>query len=183
MTEDELEKIKKSFVRAKECSTGTACLMSVIHYYGGTADIAQMEKWCTEEKKHELKSMCRAASMVHMDTRLERLRMEELKERKLPVIILAQNDYGRVDYAVCYGMNGSRFIVWEPRYGPVLYWPEELETLWMYGIAMTLYPGNGFQVNLHLKWWELYSWSKSLKRKWEHWKEWIAVEVLPYFRW
>ena len=183
MTEDELEKIKRSLVRAKGCSTGTACLMSVIRYYGGVADIAQMEKWCMEDKEHELFSMRRAADRMHMDVRLERLGMEELKGRRLPVIILAQNDYGRVDYAVCYGMNGSRFIVWEPRYGPVLYWPEELKTLWMYGITMTPYPGNGFKVDSGLKWWELYGWSTSLRRKWKHWKEWIAVEVLPYFRW
>ena len=181
MREEELEKIRKSFVRAKGCSTGTACLMSVIRYYGGTADLDRMEEWCTEDK-NELKSMRRAAGRMHMDVRLERLDMEDLQGRKLPVILLAQNDRGKVDFAVCYGMNGSRFIVWEPQYGPVLYWPRELETLWMYGIALTLYPGTGFRTASRLKWWELYGWSKHMSRKWARWKELAATEILPYFR-
>lgn len=182
MNEDELRRIKQSFVRAKGCGTGTACLMSVIRYYGGTADTGQMEEWCTAEKGHELASMCRAAARMHMDARLERIGMEELQGRKLPVIILAQNDFGRVDFAVSYGMDGSRFIVWEPRYGPALYWPEELETLWMYGITMTLYPGTGFRKTRGLKWWELYDWSKRMGRTWARWKDFAATEVWPYFR-
>ena len=54
---------------------------------------------------------------------------------------------------------------------------------WIKGIALTLFPTQDFMnsANLHLKWWEIYSWSKLWKRKVEHWYEYIWLNV-PLFR-
>ena len=39
MTEDELDRIKKSFVRSSdECPMEVACLLTVMKYYGGQQD-------------------------------------------------------------------------------------------------------------------------------------------------
>ena len=97
----------------------------------------------------------------------------------------AKNDFGRIGYAVCYGMHGERFIVWEPDFGPMQYWPKELNTLWIKGICMTLFPTPEFseKADYHLKWWELYDWSKKCKRKLNRWWDYWSVEIFPLFRW
>ncbi len=105
MTEYELDKIKKSFVRSNaKCPVEVACLLTVIKYYNG-------------------------------------------KETDMQ------------------------------------YWADEMKTLWIKGIALTLFPTQDFMnsANLHLKWWEIYSWSKLWKRKVEHWYEYIWLNV-PLFR-
>lgn len=86
-------------------------------------------------------------------------------------------------YVVCYGIHESRFIIWEPEFGLMQYWADEMKTLWIKGIALTLFPTQDFMnsANLHLKWWEIYSWSKLWKRKVEHWYEYIWLNV-PLFR-
>lgn len=48
MTEYELDKIKKSFVRSNaKCPVEVACLLTVIKYYNGKeTDIHTLTEWC-----------------------------------------------------------------------------------------------------------------------------------------
>lgn len=47
MTEDELDRIKKSFVRSSdECPMEVACLLTVMKYYGGQQDARTLAEWC-----------------------------------------------------------------------------------------------------------------------------------------
>ena len=79
--------------------------------------------------------------------------------------VLDAIDAGKI--GVCYGIHESRFIIWEPEFGLMQYWADEMKTLWIKGIALTLFPTQNFMnsANLHLKWWEIYSWSKLWKKK------------------
>ena len=129
MSEDELDKIKKSFVRAKDgCSLEVACLLTVMKYYGGTEEVQKLTEWCTVDGKLSLGGMKQAAIRAGMQADLRLLDIELLARMKLPIILFAKNDFGRIGYAVCYGMHGERFIVWEPDFGPMQYWPKELNT-------------------------------------------------------
>ncbi|MCR6505619.1 MULTISPECIES: cysteine peptidase family C39 domain-containing protein [Bacteroides] len=186
MSEDELDKIKKSFVRAKDgCSLEVACLLTVMKYYGGTEEVQKLTEWCTVDGKLSLGGMKQAAIRAGMQADLRLLDIELLARMKLPIILFAKNDFGRIGYAVCYGMHGERFIVWEPDFGPMQYWPKELNTLWIKGICMTLFPTPEFseKADYHLKWWELYDWSKKCKRKLNRWWDYWSVEIFPLFRW
>ena len=50
MTEDELDRIKKSFVRSSdECPMEVACLLTVMKYYGGQQDARTLAEWCKVE--------------------------------------------------------------------------------------------------------------------------------------
>ena len=185
MTADELDKIKKSFVRAKDgCSVKVACLLTVMKYYGGTADVQTLTEWCTVDGKQSLEGMKQAAIRSDMFAELCLQDIEQLALRKLPISLFARNDFGEIGYAVCYGMHEGRFIVWEPDFGPMQYWPKELNTLWIKGICMTLFPNYEFmkRANHHLKWWELYPWSKRWKRKIDRWWEYLEVDVFPLLR-
>lgn len=62
------------------------------------------------------------------------------------------NDFNVPGYVVCYGIHESRFIIWEPEFGLMQYWADEMKTLWIKGIALTLFPTQNFMnsANLHL---------------------------------
>lgn len=186
MSEDELEKIKKSFVRAENgCSLEVACLLTVMKYYGGTEDVQKLTEWCTVDGKITMGGMKQAAISAGLYADLCLQDIEQLALRRLPVILFAKNDFGRIGYAVCYGMYHDRFIVWEPDFGPMQYWSKELNTLWIKGICMTLFPTPEFseKADFHLKWWELYPWSKRWKRRLDNYWEYLSVEIFPLFRW
>ena len=53
MTEYELDKIKKSFVRSNaKCPVEVACLLTVIKYYNGKeTDIHTLTEWCKNKWK------------------------------------------------------------------------------------------------------------------------------------
>lgn len=183
MIEHELEKIKRSFVRAKGCCTEIACLLSIIKYYDGNETIESLSQWYIPESNQTLTALKQVAEHIGMTAYLCQLDMEQLAQKRLPLIIFAKNDFGEPDFAVCYGLHEGRFIVWEPQFGPMQYWPEEMKRLWILGICMAVYPSVGFKTSCYLKWWELYSWSRKIKKKLEHIKEYISLEILPWFRW
>lgn len=188
MTEDELDRIRKSFVRAKECSTEVACLATVIRYYGGEVNLEELTRWTVpvpEENRRSLGAMQHAATCAGLTAHMQQLDMNYLSQMRSPMILLAEDDYGIVDYVVCYGLHEGRYIVWEPRFGPMQYWPNEMKTLWVMGICMRLYPTEEFwkKADFHLKWWEVYAWSRRWKRKLDHMRDFVELEILPRFRW
>lgn len=89
MSEDELDKIKKSFVRAKDgCSLEVACLLTVMKYYGGTEEVQKLTEWCTVDGKLSLGGMKQAAIRAGMQADLRLLDIELLARMKLPIILL-----------------------------------------------------------------------------------------------
>ena len=151
MTEYELDKIKKSFVRSNaKCPVEVACLLTVIKYYNGKeTDIHTLTEWCKINGKLTLAGMKQGAIYSGMKAEICLQNIHQLTQRKLPIILFTLNDFN----------------------------------VWIKGIAMTLFPTQDFMnsANLHLKWWEIYSWSKLWKRKVEHWYEYIWLNV-PLFR-
>ena len=185
MTEYELDKIKKSFVCSNnECSMEVACLLTVIKYYGGKrVDIPTLTEWCKTDGELTLAGMRQAAIHAGMKAEICLQDIDQLAQRKLPTILFTLNDFNMPEYVVCYGIHKSRFIIWEPEFGPMQYWADEMKTLWIKGISLTLFPTQKFMnsANFHLKWWEIYSWSKLWKRKTEYWYEYIWLNI-PLFR-
>ena len=160
MTEDELDRIKKSFVRSSdECPMEVACLLTVMKYYGGQQDARTLAEWCKVDGKYTLMGMKQAA------------------------ILFAINDFEVPGYVVCYGIHEGRFIIWEPGFGPMQYWENQMKTLWIRGITLTLFPTHEFmqKTDFQLKWWELYPWSRKWKRRLNRWYEYIWLNY-PWFR-
>ena len=63
MTEDELDRIKKSFVRSSdECPMEVACLLTVMKYYGGQQDARTLAEWCKVDGKYTLMGMKRKSA-------------------------------------------------------------------------------------------------------------------------
>ena len=121
MTEDELDRIKKSFVRSSdECPMEVACLLTVMKYYGGQQDARTLAEWCKVDGKYTLMGMKQAAIRAGMEAEICLQNMEQLSTRKFPAILFAINDFEVPGYVVCYGIHEGRFIIWEPGFGPCL---------------------------------------------------------------
>ncbi len=76
------------------------------------------------------------------------------------------------DMSVCYGIHEIPIHYHGNRNSVLMqYWADEMKTLWIKGIALTLFPTQDFMnsANLPSKMVEIYSWSKLWKRKVEHW--------------
>ena len=184
MTEDELKKIKDSFVRTDEtggASASAACLMTAIKYYGGTTTWEQVKEWCKSEPGHAAHALTEAARRAGFTVVPDLMDIERLKKHDIPTILYMYNDFDRMNYAVCYGMHENRFIVWEPEWGPMQYWESELKTLWKYCIAYKLYPDRSI-INPTLEWWQIDDWDRRLKHCMDRCKEFIELEILPRFR-
>lgn len=184
MTEDELDRIKKSFVRSSdECPMEVACLPTVMKYYGGQQDARTLAEWCKVDGKYTLMGMKQAAIRAGMEAEICLQNMEQLSTRKFPAILFAINDFEVPGYVVCYGIHEGRFIIWEPGFGPMQYWENQMKTLWIRGITLTLFPTHEFmqKTDFQLKWWELYPWSRKWKRRLNRWYEYIWLNY-PWFR-
>ena len=71
MTEDELDRIKKSFVRSSdECPMEVACLLTVMKYYGGQQDARTLAEWCKVDGKYTLMGMKQAAIRAGMEAEI-----------------------------------------------------------------------------------------------------------------
>lgn len=71
MTEYELDKIKKSFVRSNaKCPVEVACLLTVIKYYNGKeTDIHTLTEWCKINGKLTLAGMKQGAYIFRHESR------------------------------------------------------------------------------------------------------------------
>ena len=111
------------------------------------------------------------------------LALPMIKKYKAEGYLFAINDFEVPGYVVCYGIHEGRFIIWEPGFGPMQYWENQMKTLWIRGITLTLFPTHEFmqKTDFQLKWWELYPWSRKWKRRLNRWYEYIWLNY-PWFR-
>lgn len=88
MTEYELDKIKKSFVRSNaKCPVEVACLLTVIKYYNGKeTDIHTLTEWCKINGKLTLAGMKQGAIYSGMKAEICLQNIHQLTQRKLPII-------------------------------------------------------------------------------------------------
>ena len=95
MTEYELDKIKKSFVRSNaKCPVEVACLLTVIKYYNGKeTDIHTLTEWCKINGKLTLAGMKQGAIYSGMKAEICLQNIHQLTQRKLPIILFPLNDF------------------------------------------------------------------------------------------
>lgn len=191
MTIDELDRIRESFVVAAEegCASEVAALRTIMKYHGveKEADAKQLAEWggADEEGNVYFEGLCRAADKLGMRVEPCFLDVKDLEVLKIPLILFMWNEYYKPVYDVCYGIHEGRFVLWDADWGgPRQYWPSEMELMWIDGIAIRLYPGHELmqKADYHIKWWQLYDWTKWLKRRWDSVVEFVRLEIIPRFR-
>lgn len=158
----DLEHIKKTFVLARNCPTGVACIWSLIRYYGGDTTPWLITSWSgTEHGVTKIGGLLEAVHKLGFEAIIHTITMHRLKIIVFPLILYVEKDDGVKDFVVCYGFDGRRFLVGDTSWGLCQYYPEEMEAMWIHGITLDLFAGERFpylkdhrnaQKELLLKW-------------------------------
>lgn len=142
----DLEHIKKTFVIAKQCPTGVACVWSLIRYNKGDTTPWLVSEWSeTVKGVTKIGGLLKAVRLLGFEAIIRRLKMDQLERILFPVIIFVEKDDGVKDFVVCYGFDGRRFLVGDTSWGLNQYYPDELEAMWIGGITLDLFAGERFQ--------------------------------------
>lgn len=141
------------FVRqrdAMEC--GVACLVSVLKWYGLSADIGDVSEFCPPTTEGvSLLGIKRAAEAYGFDSVTARVRLEQLSDVPLPAIIHWNQNHFVVLYRI--SRKGKRFYVCDPAKGLTVFSQAEFLRRWISigdgehgrGIAMFLSPSDHFR--------------------------------------
>lgn len=141
----DFEYIRQTFVRAEGFSTGVACLLTMIKYHGGYVPPWLLMEWTgTIKGMTYMTGLQQGAQNSGLTSRAIRMNIEQLRGIIEPVLLFIEREDGKKDYAICYGFDGNRFALGDTSWGLMQYWPEELEVMWIKGIALILYPNDSF---------------------------------------
>lgn len=141
----DLDHIKKTFVLARQCPTGAACVWSLIRYNHGDTTPWLISEWSeTAKGVTKIGGLLKAVRLLGFEAITRRLTMNQLERIVFPVIIFVEKDDGVKDFVVCYGSDGRRFLVGDTSWGLNQYYPEEMEAMWIGGITLDLFAGKRF---------------------------------------
>ena len=141
----DLKHIKKTFVLARNCPTGVACIWSLIRYYGGDTTPWLIKNWSkTEHGVTKIGGLLEAARKIGFEAIIRKTTMNHLERIVFPLILYVEKDDGVKDFVICYGFDGRRFLVGDTSWGLNQYYPEEMEAMWIQGITLDLFAGEHF---------------------------------------
>lgn len=141
----DLKHIKRTFVLARNCPTGVACIWSLIRYYGGDTAPWLVTSWSgTEHGITKIGGLLEAVRKLGFEAIIRKTTMDHLERIIFPLIIYVEKDDGVKDFVICYGFDGKRFLVGDTSWGLNQYYPEELEAMWIQGITLDLFAGERF---------------------------------------
>jgi ABC-type bacteriocin/lantibiotic exporters, contain an N-terminal double-glycine peptidase domain len=137
---------------------GVACLLSLIHFYGGNGSLEQLRKQSgTSQQGTTLLGLYQAAQTSGFDAEGCEADIPALIEHNQPVILHVLMEGNLQHYVVCYGYKHGRFIIGDPGKGMVSLSDKELDMIWHSHTCLTLAPNEKFKTQTAIK---------SDKKKW-----------------
>lgn len=144
--------IKHTFSEAQQCSTGVACLFSILRYWGRWIEPSILTVWSGSRKgKTSMLGLQKAASFAGFMVRGCRMNVEQLRLITAPVILfIKQENEDSNDYVICYGYEKGQFLLGDTTYGLMDYSAEELTEIWIRGITCMLSPNDKIPAHILL---------------------------------
>lgn len=125
---------------------GVACLLSVIRYHGGQANLERLrERSGTGQDGTTLLGLYQAAASVGLEPGAYEAGLEDLKTLDVPCILHVVKDGRFQHYVVYYGFDGAGFLIGDPAVGVRAYSANELNALWSSRALLTLAPTADFE--------------------------------------
>lgn len=148
-----IKHIKKTLaLQLDQSDCGVACLLSLIHYYDGETSIDQLRKLSgTSKQGTTLLGLYQAAEEVGFDAQGNEADIQALIDHNEPLILHVIIEDRLQHYVVCYGYNGSSFVIGDPGKGVYELTKEQLEEIWQSKTCLTLKPNQQFQKKSNLK--------------------------------
>lgn len=136
-----IEHVKNSFVKAEHCSTGVACLYSVLKYWNRFADKRVLSVWAETKKGITgIAGLQKVAVYSGFTAHVCKMNIEKLRVITEPVILYIRRQDEKNDYVVCYGFDNGDYIIGDTLVGINTITYEELSKIWIDGIALILFP-------------------------------------------
>ncbi|GHS84843.1 hypothetical protein FACS1894201_03800 [Bacteroidia bacterium] len=146
-----------------ETDCGVACLLSLVHYYGGDTTLGHLRKLSgTSTTGTTLLGLYQAADKMGFDVQGCESDIKGLVEHGKPVILHIIVDKKFEHYVICYGIEDGQFIISDPAKEVSLYSEKDLSAVWT-GKCLTLEPNKNFIAKERIKK-EKWEWIKTLMR-------------------
>ena len=142
-----LNRINKTFTRQlDQTDCGVACLLSILHYYGGDATRERLRELSgTSVQGTSLLGLFQTAQSLGFAAEgLEAEGVHNLSELNGPAILPVVLDDRLQHYVVYYGVDDKKYIIGDPGRGVVLMSEEELTTIWKSKSLLSLIPTEQF---------------------------------------
>lgn len=130
--ENQHKKVHKSWIQQQDQSDcGVACMASVIAYFGGSVALEQLrEKSGTTQTGTTLLGLYQAASQFGLIAEPYEADIENLTEQSDPCILHIIKEQRLQHFVICYGYDGTNFLISDPAEGIKQYSSDELNTVW-----------------------------------------------------
>ena len=141
-------KIKKSSVFQHDSSDcGSACLVSIIRYYGGNSTIEKIRKLSgTTQSGSSMLGLYQAAYESGMDATGYEASIKEIIAYSNVLILHVTPEKGLDHYIICFGYENGRFIIWDPAKGLTIMSEDELGKIWLSKKCLGLVPNSAFKL-------------------------------------
>ena len=132
-------------LQLEQSDCGVACLLSLIHYYGGSNSLEKLRELSgTTKQGTTLLGLYQTANKIGFTAEGNEADIQALIDHKAPVILHVIIENKLQHYVVCYGFKDDKFIIGDPAKGIVFYTIEELDKIWVSKSCLTLEPNQNF---------------------------------------
>lgn len=138
--------IEKVFVKQHDATDcGSACLLSLIRYYGGDSTIPHLREISgTSVQGTTLLGLYQAANKSGFKAEGCEADIDALIEHGKPVILHTLTEQKLEHYIICYGYENGRFLISDPAMGVSQLTREELDKIWVSKKCLVLEPSEHF---------------------------------------
>jgi ATP-binding cassette subfamily B protein len=163
---NKINKVKKySVLQHDSTDCGSACLASVIRYYGGETTIEKIRKLSgTSQSGTSMLGLYQAAQKCGLDAVGYEASLKDIIDYDGILILHIKNNNGYEHYVVNYGFEDEMFLIWDPAEGLNFVSVDEIEKIWISKKCLSLIPNINFRPE-----------NVSRKDKWK----WIIENVKP----
>lgn len=140
--------IRNAWVRQQDqTDCGVACLKSIISFYKGEADMESLRRASgTSRTGTTMLGLYQAAPKFGLIGEAYEADIENLAKQTEPCILHVVKNNVLLHYVVCYGFNGTGFIISDPADGVTVLSSSELETIWQSRALLLLKKTDSFVV-------------------------------------
>src|SRR4030043_224987 len=163
---NKINKIKKySVLQHDSTDCGSACLVSVIRYFGGNSAIEEIRKLSgTSQSGTSLLGLYHAAQKCGMDATGYEASIRDIIDYNNVLILHVSNENGYDHFIINFGLDEDKFIIWDPASGLKYMSEEELDRIWKSKKCLGVNPSSDFKPS-----------KQNRKEKWE----WIVRNIRP----
>lgn len=146
----DIKKISRVSVRQHDSTDcGSACLASLIRFYGGNITIERVRNLSgTSQRGTTMLGLYQAAIECGMTATGYEAAVTDLLTYPSPLILHVSNDNRGEHYIVFYGIKEEKAVVWDPGEGLRIFQMDDLQKIWVSGKCLAVMPGNGFATSV-----------------------------------